>query len=199
MRVQLRIVAGDLRGRRIACSVNPKRGVRPTPDRVRESLFNILGDAVVDRPFFDVFAGSGVMGLEAISRGASCALFVERDLRLAQEIEKHAREFGVSDRTRIVRVDAYRWAALWEVPNQSVIVFVSPPFADIEKRTDDLLALLGSLADKSPSGSMVVFQTEQHSALNGHPALAGWEQRRYGRNTLLLHRCGNEPAAEPAL
>src|SRR5262245_13364057 len=153
MRVQLRIVAGVLRGRRIMCTVNPRRGVRPTPDRVRESLFNILAMEAVDRPFVDVFAGSGVIGLEAASRGAERVVFIERDLRLAHEIEQHIRELGLEDRARVARTDAYRWAEMWDIPQQPATIFVSPPFADIERRTDDLLAMLRLLRDKSPGGS----------------------------------------------
>src|SRR6516162_7431169 len=101
MRTQIRIVAGTLRGRKLTCTVSPN--LRPTPQRVRESLFSILGNAVPGRPFFDVFAGTGVVGLEAISRGATLASFVERDFRVAAEIEQHLKEFGVSDRATIAR------------------------------------------------------------------------------------------------
>ena len=68
-KTEVRIVAGTLRGRKLACVVHP--GMRPTPQMVREALFSILGNAVPGRPFYDVFAGTGVVGLEAVSRGAS--------------------------------------------------------------------------------------------------------------------------------
>ena len=90
MRTQIRIVAGSLRGRKVVCDVNP--ALRPTPQRAREALFSILGDAVPGRPFFDVFAGTGVVGMEALSRGASSAAFVERDFRLIDELERHLAE-----------------------------------------------------------------------------------------------------------
>src|SRR2546427_12379430 len=105
MRTQLRIVAGALRGRKIACTVTPV--LRPTPQMVREALFSILGNAIPDRPFFDVFAGTGVIGLEALSRGAESARFVERDFRLSQDIDQHLRTFGVQERGLVVRTDAY--------------------------------------------------------------------------------------------
>ena len=95
MRVQLRIVAGSLRGRKILCQVHP--GLRPTPQMVREALFSILGNAVPNRPFVDVFAGTGANGMEALSRGASYAYFIERDFRLAQDIDDHLKRFGVAD------------------------------------------------------------------------------------------------------
>src|SRR5438270_13759650 len=108
MRTQLRIVAGSLRGRKLSCTVAPR--LRPTPQMVREALFSILGDAVPDRPFYDVFAGTGVVGLEAISRGASRTTFVERDFRLIADLDKHIAAFGVGDRALIARGDVYRWA-----------------------------------------------------------------------------------------
>src|SRR6476661_7000982 len=97
MRTQIRIVAGSLRGRKLTCHVDSN--LRPTPQRTREALFSILGDAVPGRPFFDVFAGTGVVGLEALSRGASSATFVERDFRLIADLERHLRAFGVQGGT----------------------------------------------------------------------------------------------------
>ena len=93
MRTQLRIVAGSLKGRKLSFTINP--ALRPTPQMVREALFSILGDAVPGRPFFDVFAGTGVIGLEALSRGAASVLFVERDFRLSAELERNIAAFGV--------------------------------------------------------------------------------------------------------
>src|SRR5881227_936157 len=111
MRTQLRIVAGTLRGRKLTCNVNPN--LRPTPQRVREALFSLLGNAVPERPFFDVFAGTGVIGIEALSRGASSATFVERDFGLIREVERHLRQFGVFDQAHLARADVYRWAERW--------------------------------------------------------------------------------------
>src|SRR5262245_20315196 len=107
MRTQIRIVAGSLKGRKLSCTVSPK--LRPTPQLVREALFSILGNAVPGRPFWDVFAGTGVVGLEALSRGASSAWFIERDFRLADAIDQHLKEFDVADSGRVVRADVYRW------------------------------------------------------------------------------------------
>src|SRR5229473_888213 len=98
MRTQIRIVAGSLRGRKLTCTVSDT--LRPTPQMVREALFSILGNAVPDRPFFDVFAGTGVVGLEALSRGAQSVTFVERDVRLIADLEKHIEAFRISDQVR---------------------------------------------------------------------------------------------------
>src|SRR5262249_7762211 len=128
MRIQLRIVAGSLRGRKLLCQIDET--VRPTPQMVREALFSILGDAIPERPFIDLSAGTGANGLEAISRGARSATFVERDAHLANEIDRHVRDFRVADQARIVRSDAYRWAERWLAPAEPVNIFVSPPFPD---------------------------------------------------------------------
>jgi 16S rRNA (guanine966-N2)-methyltransferase len=184
MRAQLRIVSGSLRGRKLVCVVHP--GLRPTPQRVREALFSILGDAVPDRTFVDVFAGTGVVGLEALSRGASRATFVERDFRVAAEIEHHLREFGVADRATLARADVYRWGERFEPPAEPVNVFLSPPFADLERRTDYLLGLIAGLQQKLAPGSVLVVQSETDAPLEPLPAAERWERRRYGRNELLI-------------
>src|SRR2546425_3319369 len=113
-RVQLRIVAGSLRGRKITAVVH--EDLRPTPLMVREALFSILGNAVPGRPFFDVFAGTGIIGMEAVSRGAASASFVERDFRLIDGLERHLRAFQV-DQGRIIRGDVYRWVERWQAPS----------------------------------------------------------------------------------
>jgi 16S rRNA (guanine(966)-N(2))-methyltransferase RsmD len=184
MRVQLRIVAGSLRGRKIHCQVNPE--LRPTPQMVREALFSILGNAVPDRPFFDLFAGTGANGLEALSRGASFVWFVERDFRLAQEIEQHLRTFGVARQALVIRTDVYRWVSQWQPPAEPVNVFVSPPFIDFQRRADELLELVAKLQKKVAAGSVIVVQTEKHAGQERWSELADWEERRYGRNILLL-------------
>lgn len=184
MRVQLRIVAGSLRGRKLTCNVSPE--LRPTPQMVREALFSILGNAVPDRPFIDVFAGTGVNGLEALSRGASSTLFIERDFRLGQDIGHYLREFRVAERGQVVRTDAYRWSALWHAPAEPVNVFVSPPFPDLDARVDDFLLLVRRLQEKIAPGSVLILQSEKHRLLDSLQDLDEWEPRRYGRNMLLL-------------
>src|SRR5687768_13405021 len=113
-KTEIRIVAGSLRGRKVTVTVHP--GLRPTPQMVREALFSILGNAVPGRVFYDVFAGTGVVGLEAVSRGAARAALIERDARQATDILRYAEKFGVADRAQVLRADAYRWAERWVPP-----------------------------------------------------------------------------------
>jgi 16S rRNA (guanine966-N2)-methyltransferase len=194
-RTQIRIVAGSLRGRRLTVVVHP--GLRPTPQMVREALFSILGNAVPGRPFYDVFAGTGVVGLEAISRGASQVAFVERDFRLTDEINQHLRGFDVTDRGQLLRTDAYRWAERWRPPaGQPVTVFLSPPFPDLTDRLDEFLALITLIQEKSPPGSVLAVQAEDPfptDRLTG----SDWDVRKYGRNLLLFWVKGEEAPNQP--
>jgi 16S rRNA (guanine(966)-N(2))-methyltransferase RsmD len=194
MRAQLRIVSGSLRGRKLICNVHPN--LRPTPDMVREALFSILGNAVPERPFFDVFAGTGVVGLEALSRGASRVTFVERDFRVAAEIERHLKEFRVADGAAIARADVYRWGERWEAPAEPVNVFFSPPFADFERRPAEFLALVRQVQAKVAPGSVVVVQGERGAIEDEDTVFAGWDVRRYGRNELLIWVREEEPEEE---
>jgi 16S rRNA (guanine966-N2)-methyltransferase len=183
MRVELRIVAGSLKGRKLRCTVTPK--LRPTPQMVREALFSILGDAVPGRPFFDLFGGTGVVGLEALSRGASSVTFVERDFRLAQAIEDHLKEFHLAERGKVVRGEVYRWARAWRAPAEPVTLFLSPPFIDYERRLDEFLGLVVLLKQKTADGSVLVLQSEKN-ALKSLPGRQDWDERHYGRNELFF-------------
>lgn len=153
---------------------------------VREALFSILGDAVPDRPFLDIFAGTGIVGLEALSRGASAATFVERDFRQAEDIRRHLDAFGVAGQAELLRTDVYNWAARWHPLEEPVNVFISPPFADYERRFDDLLGLVAALQMKAAPGSVIVLQSERGVDVGQLPDAARWEHRHYGRNELLI-------------
>jgi 16S rRNA (guanine966-N2)-methyltransferase len=185
MRTQVRIVAGMLRGRKLTCQVNPH--LRPMPDMVRQALFSILGDVVPDRPFYDLFAGTGAVGLEALSRGASPVWLIERDPRTASAITAHLKEFDVADRAQVHRVDAYRWAETWEAPAEPVNVFLGPPFIDFEKRLELLVQAIADIQMKAAPGSVVILQADRElPPVNALPDCEHWEERVYGRNRLLL-------------
>lgn len=185
-KTDIRIVAGSLKGRKLSVVVHP--GLRPTPQMVREALFSILGNAVPGRVFFDVFAGTGVVGLEAVSRGASRAVLVERDVKAASDIHKAAERFGVADRVQVLKADGYRWAERWVPPvGGPATVFLSPPFPDLHPdRVAAFLQLVATLWAKLPAESVLVLQTEDGFPLDRLPELEVWDVRSYGRNQLLF-------------
>jgi 16S rRNA (guanine966-N2)-methyltransferase len=195
-RTQLRIVAGSLRGRKLTVAVHP--GMRPTPQAVREALFSILGNAVPDRPFVDLFAGTGVNGLEALSRGASAATFVERDHKLAETINGYLRSFGVAYQAQLIRSDVYRWAERWRPPAGAANVFLSPPFADLQNRPADFLHMVERMQAGLAVGSVLVLQLEEGFDLTALPDADRWDRRKYGRNLLLFWEPA-EPAAADGL
>lgn len=198
-KTEVRIVAGALKGRKIVCHVHP--AMRPTPQMVREALFSILGNAVPGRPFYDVFAGTGVVGLEAVSRGATRATLIEKDARLATELEKYVRQFNIGDRANVVRTDAYRWAERWVPPlaGGPVNLFLSPPFPDLHgDKADAFLKLVADLYAKAADDSVLTIQVEDGFPTEQLPDLAAWDVRRYGRNILMFRVKGEEVAAEGA-
>ena len=193
MRTYIRIVAGTLRGRKVGCVVTQE--LRPTPQMVREAYFSILGNAVPDRPFIDIFAGTGVIGIEALSRGASMAHFIERDPGFGKDLEAHLREFELTRQAKLYRTDAYRWVAAWVAPKEPVNVFLSPPFGDLSNKTDDLLNVIRLLQTKVAEDSVIVVQAERGSPLDDAESMRDWEVRHYGRNELLIWQ---RPITEPA-
>jgi 16S rRNA (guanine966-N2)-methyltransferase len=120
----LRIIGGTWRGRKLRFPAGAD--IRPTPDRVRETLFNWLGAAVRGARCLDLFAGSGALGLEALSRGAAHVTFVEHDAAAAQALRALLREWQARD-VRVERADALRYLAGDVQPFD--IVFLDPPFA----------------------------------------------------------------------
>jgi 16S rRNA (guanine966-N2)-methyltransferase len=120
----LRIIGGSWRGRRLRFPAAAL--IRPTPDRVRETLFNWLGARVVGARSLDLFAGSGALGLEALSRGAAHVTFVERDVAAVRELRARLAEWGARD-ARVERADALGFLAHGARPFD--IVFLDPPFA----------------------------------------------------------------------
>jgi 16S rRNA (guanine966-N2)-methyltransferase len=196
-KTMVRIVAGSLRGRRVYTVVH--EGMRPTPQMVREALFSILGNAVPGRLFYDIFAGTGVVGMEAVSRGAIGSRSIEKDARLGAEIQRYATEFGVADKIQVLKADVYRWGERWIPPgNAPVNLFLSPPFPDLSEKADEFLELVNHLLDKAPDESVLVIQAEDGFPLDRLPDLPAWDVRKYGRN-MLLFRVKGEPAPEPTV
>jgi 16S rRNA (guanine966-N2)-methyltransferase len=121
----MRLSGGELRSRRIP--VPPGRAIRPTPGRVREALFSILGSRIPGARVLDLYAGSGAVGFEALSRGAAHVTFVESHAPSAARIRGLARDFGVTGRTAVVAVPAERAARAVGDPYD--IVYADPPYA----------------------------------------------------------------------
>lgn len=138
-----RIIAGTAKGRTL---VVPKSGTRPTSDRVRESLFSILNSRVEwdELRALDLFAGSGALGLEAVSRGAAAATLVDKAPAAVTAMTKNAEALGFVDSVEIVRSEVASWIHNASVTNPFSLVFLDPPY---ELANDSLKSLVGDLAD----------------------------------------------------
>jgi 16S rRNA (guanine966-N2)-methyltransferase len=121
----LRIIGGEWRGRKFRFP--PVAAIRPTTDRVRETVFNWLQPMVVGSRCLDLYAGSGALGLEALSRGAREVVFVDVDAAVVRHLGETLAAFGC-DRGRVVRSDALRFLA--GAPEPFDVVFLDPPFAE---------------------------------------------------------------------
>ncbi len=161
----MRIIAGDFRGRRLGGANDPR--VRFTTDRVREAWFNILAPALRGARVLDLFAGSGVLGLEALSRGAEHADFVEITSRSVAAIRANIQALGVSDRTTVYCGDAVQFAERLEEGAYD-IALADPPYT-----TDQASQLLEVFRTRAFAQVLGV----EHSAAT---RLSGDETRRYG-------------------
>jgi 16S rRNA (guanine966-N2)-methyltransferase len=172
-----RIIGGDLRGRRL--EFVPHDRTRPMKDRVRESLFDLLGPAVRGALALDLFAGSGALGFEALSRGAARVIFVERHFPTADTLGRTARALGVADRVEVRPGDAFAWVKrLAELPASAPwVAFVSPPWAMFRERTADLVALVAAVTRAAPPGSTIVVESDDAFDPAALPDPAGWRSR----------------------
>lgn len=193
----MRIISGQRRGHRID-GPRASNGTRPTSDLVRESLFNIVRDLVVDRPAIDLFAGTGALGLEALSRGASRAVFVEHNKENVGLIYRNVATLRYQDRAVIRHGDAYRWAKSYRPDdNRPAIVFLDPPYREYEIHAKFLNRMLADLVEKLPAGSVIV--VESGRILDGRilPEFEAWDVRRYGTTQLaFLVKSGPESSGE---
>ena len=179
-----RVIAGSARGLRLGA---PGAGTRPLGDRVKQTLFAIIERDLPGAWVLDLYAGSGAAGIEALSRGAERATFVERDPTATRVIAANLVRTHLADRARVVTADAVRWLggaeALAAGPFR--IVFVDPPYADVALLSRSLDAL-GALL--TPDARVVAkhFWRDQPPAQVG--LLASELERRFGETTLTFYR-----------
>jgi len=137
----MRVIGGEFRSR-VLKSI-PGLDVRPTPDRLREALFSILTPRIEGAVFTDLYAGTGSVGIEALSRGAAKAIFVETNRAAVSVIRENLRSLGLEDRSLVLQVRATRIA-----PSMyGDIVFIDPPYR-LEREYGDMLELLGARPPK---------------------------------------------------
>jgi len=188
----MRVIAGEYRGRRLAAPTWP--GLRPTSDRLKESVFAILAPVLAGARVLDGFAGSGALGIEALSRGAASAVFVEQDSRAAGLIERNLAHCRIADGYVMIRAEFTR--ALRQLPadRRFDLVLLDPPY-----EFADLASAVEAAAGHMARGGVLVLE---HATRRQAPARAGRfaavRQVKAGDSTATFYREAAEhaPAAE---
>ena len=176
--VGLRIIGGKLRGRTLTYSGD--RRTRPMKNRVREAVFNLLGPGIAGTHAIDLFAGTGALGLEAISRGAARATLIERHFPTARIIEQNAAALGISEQITVSKSDAFLWARrMPDLGSAPWTVFCSPPFSFYVERKEDMLKLLGALVHAAPTESLLAVEADETFDMTQLPRAAEWDVRIY--------------------
>ena len=189
----MRVIAGAMKGRRLGAK--PEHGLRPTSDKVKGALFNILGETVVGAIFLDLYAGSGAIGMEAISRGAASVVFVESHPKRKQQIEADLKRGGFLDPShgedrRVARVWGCTAAAFVKTvgPCPFDLIFVDPPY-----QSDEVALILPRLSTGdllAPQGRIVVEHFHKKAPPERAGALVQTKSYRYGDTLLAFYERG---------
>ncbi len=193
----MRIIAGQRRGHKID-GPSASAASRPTSDLVRESLFNIVRELVVDRLVIDLFAGTGAIGLEALSRGAERAIFVERDRENVSLIIRNIATLRYEDRAQVKLSDVYRWVRSFQPPvDCPLAVFIDPPYREYEMHAPRLNQMIAHLVDHLPAASVIALEAGRILDETILPDLPSWDIRRYGDTRIAIKVISERPG-EPA-
>ena len=183
--MSLRVIAGKARGMKL--KTVPGDSTRPVMDRVKEALFSIIGSDIQGASFLDLFAGTGSVGIEALSRGAEFAQFVDLNRRAIRIIRDNLDHTGLADNATVIRRDAFQ--LLGRPPTRQFdFIYIAPPqYKDIWHKC---LRALEQNADWRLCDTRIIVQIDPREYDAGHclPHLDLRDQRRYGSTMLLFYR-----------
>ena len=179
---QIRVIAGKYGGRKIDAPDFSNSRTKPMGERIRNAMFNRIGGEIRGARVLDAFAGTGSVGLEALSRGASFVTFVERD-KIAQKIlQKNVLSLGAENESEIIRTTVNNWLETAE-PEMYDIILADPPYHDLQLST--VSRLFGLL---KPKGLMVLSHTGRGEGPNLENSIVVVDNRSYGNATLTSFR-----------
>lgn len=188
----MRVIAGEHRGRRLAAV--PGKGTRPTTDKVKESIFNMIGPYFDGGWALDLYAGTGGLGIEALSRGADRAVFVERDMKAFSVVKQNISTCRLDDYAELYRMDADRAIRTLSTRNQKFdLVFLDPPYAQQKIVAEiELLQELQMLAD----GAWIVAEHDITDSFPDHIGLCVKDRAaKYGDTAVTVYYYDLEPQA----
>jgi 16S rRNA (guanine966-N2)-methyltransferase len=186
--VDVRIIGGQFRGRRLRYHGDPV--VRPMKHRTREAIFNLVSTGCTGRHAIDLFAGTGALGLEALSRGAVSATFIEKHVPSARVVEENICTLGVADRAKLLITSAFLWAKRdLESPesappdHQPWLTFCSPPYAFYVEKRSEMLELIQRIQQHAPVDSILIVEADERFDFSQLPAEpidnSNWNIRTY--------------------
>lgn len=173
----MRVIGGEFRSRLL--KTLPGLDTRPTPDRLREALFNVLAPEIAGTVFLDAYAGTGAVGIEALSRGAARAVFIERGRAAVDIIRQNLDSLGLRDRAEVIQGRAVAWLA----HRTADIIFLDPPYR-LEADYGESLRILG----ESAAGLVVVQHWRRFDPGAEHGALRRVRVLTHGDNSLSFYR-----------
>jgi len=187
----MRIIAGENRGLKLATPRGHE--VRPILDRVRESLFSILQRDIEGVRVADLFAGTGVIGLEALSRGAEFCTFIDRDLACVATIKENIRRARREENSRVLKADAFEAAELLQESGACGLIFIDPPYRLVrqDRMHEKIVSLVESLAEKTvlADAGIIVVRIPSESDMPGHVGpLVQYDRRPYGGMKICFFR-----------
>ncbi|MCI1959104.1 MAG: 16S rRNA (guanine(966)-N(2))-methyltransferase RsmD [Clostridia bacterium] len=167
----MRVIAGSVRGHKLKAPEG--RETRPTAERIKESLFNIIAPDLYDCCFLDLFSGSGSIGIEALSRGAKRAVFVDSSLQAAQIIEENIEHTKMEEKSRLLKIDVFKALDLLAENGELFdIIFIDPPYkSGLYKDVLQKIVLSGLLADNG-------YIISEHSSKDEIPSVNGLKSFR---------------------
>jgi 16S rRNA (guanine966-N2)-methyltransferase len=183
----LRIIGGKFRGRKLLYSGEHR--TRPMKDRLREAVFNLIGNDIIGTHAIDLFAGTGALGLEALSRGAIQATFIEQHYPTADIIRQNIIALEVESQTQIVPGNTFIWAKRQpDLGAAPWLVFSSPPYEFYESRTEEMLELLVGLMQSAPEKSVFLVEADDRFKFDLLPNPNAWDIRSYPPAVIGVYR-----------
>src|SRR6267142_6525435 len=174
----MRIIAGEFRGRKLL----PPEGdaTRPITDRVKQSLFDILSPRIEGTRVYDLFTGTGSMGLECLSRGASHATFFEADRGALERLKKNIAALKLESRSQVIPGDLFKWFSANTPTERANIIFLDPPYRFLKEQPEKLRRLAEAMAaNHVTSGGLLIFRHDVNDEL-ALPPLHTLDRREYG-------------------
>ena len=186
----VRIIGGKLRGSKLIYDGHPR--TRPMKDRLREAVFDLLGPSVRGKVVVDLFAGTGALGLEALSRGAKRAVLIERHFPTAELLRANAANLKIERDVEVVASDTFFWARDPQLPETDAwLVFCSPPYEFYASRGEEMIALVRTLIDRAPEGSIFAVEADSRLDFEHMPRAGQWNVRQYGSAQVGILRLEN--------